>query len=165
MILKRGDGMKGIKFRVWDKEKKQMMYQSLAGLEDLYISLLDGKVYQRGFHTGEMFAAGDENGFELMQFTGLHDRDGREIYEWDIISIHQFLFDGSEFENELTGAIVFCEKEAAFHISRIKNKMYQDCTGYAASEGSEPICSFVGLHEESFKVIGNRFENRELLGE
>jgi hypothetical protein len=44
--------MTKFKFRVWDKESKEMMYQPLADLEDLYIGVIDGILYVDTFEIG-----------------------------------------------------------------------------------------------------------------
>lgn len=74
--------MREIKFRIWHKVRRKMF--PVTGLE----WGPKGLVYILYPHTGafgnsyrvEPFAA------ELIQYTGLHDKDGVEIYEGDIIS-------------------------------------------------------------------------------
>lgn len=56
-----------IKFRAWRKDKKEMSY----------FHLTQGDGYGVG---GEVFPE-----YEIMQFTGLRDKNGKEIYENDLI--------------------------------------------------------------------------------
>ena len=61
--------MRQIKFRAWDEKQKYMAYQGTPDLETI----------QSFFH--------HFGNCELMQFTGLTDKNGREIYEGDICLI------------------------------------------------------------------------------
>lgn len=97
----------------------------------------------------------------LMQFTGLHDKNGNEIYEGDIVSMHQFLFDGNEVEKECKGVIGYMLAE--FSLKQIHSAYLEEYTGYKAGEYETPLCNFYGLHEESFEVIGNIYESPELI--
>lgn len=77
------------------------------------------------------------DGFDIMQYTGLKDRNGKEIYEGDIIRMYY----GGEF---LTGEIVW--GDASFWIK------------YADGE-----TEWLGEYdtEEDMRVIGNIHENPE----
>ena len=75
--------MREIKFRAWDKEIKKMGTPFT----------LEFAIEQEGYRT---------NGLIFMQFTGLHDRNGKEIYENDLLKdkqgcVHQVVFENGGF--------------------------------------------------------------------
>ena len=107
----------------------------------------------------------DEN--TIGQYTGKNDKNGDEIYSTHIIKVHQFLFDGSEYESELIGTVVYDNEYQAFCLTNIKHEGINKYMGYNNNEEAKneiiPICMFYGLHEESFEIIGNIHDNPELL--
>lgn len=95
------------------------------------------------------------------------DKDGNGIFEDDIIGIHQFLFDGSEYENELIGRVVWDDERVCWAVDHIDHKQIQRYMSYDDDvefrKIKVAICNLYGLHEESYRKIGNIFENPELL--
>ncbi|MCX4361790.1 MAG: hypothetical protein OSJ74_00160 [Clostridia bacterium] len=90
------------------------------------------------------------------------DKDDKDIFKGDIISIHQFLFDGSEHENELIGRVVWDEERVCWAVDHIDHKQIQRYMGYDEDVNFEkvkiPLCELYGLHEESYSKIGNIWE-------
>lgn len=102
------------------------------------------------------------------QYTGLRDRNHKRIYEGDIVIMHQFLFDGTEYENEIKGVVVYNTDAIAYCLTKVNNDKIREDTLYNQLEFSQveiPICMFYGLHDESWDIIGNIHENQDLLGE
>lgn len=123
------------KFRAWLKEECRMIdvceitflndeFQMISGVEDFY--------------------AYDE--FKLMQFTGLKDKNGKEIFEGDIV---KYKIGWKTFTEE----VAYDKNFAGFGIM----DTYADA-----------IFTFGKLAEvidlNSFEVVGNIYENPELLG-
>lgn len=64
--------MREIKFRAWDRERNTMLYEPNGDIEPTWI--LHNNLYNP-------FCPD----YELMQYTGLKDKNGIEIYEGDIV--------------------------------------------------------------------------------
>lgn len=97
----------------------------------------------------------------LCQFTGLTDKNGNKIWENDIVKLHQFLFDGNEYEKEILVSIEYMEYIMCFGANLIEAKEIKRYMGYENIDTEKvviPFNDFYGMHEESLEVIGNRFD-------
>jgi len=131
-----------IKFRIWDKDNKKMFYKGVSP-DRIYMGL-DGKLYN-GLN-GQDFS----DNFILMQYTGLHDRNGKEVYEGDIVRIT------GEYVNPITNS--------SYPIHRVQ----MVCWESKKKVRGNLFAGFIGLnfgiaHTIKIEVIGNIFENPELL--
>ena len=124
--------MRKIKFRAWDKKKNKWLhsYDKLGGCS------IFGETIILGMWLSEIRIE-NLNEVEVMQFTGLLDKQGVEIYEGDII-----LWENSDSE-KVKSKVVFYN--GAFRMRNMDFLLHDY------------------MDSNVFEVIGNIYENPELL--
>ncbi len=111
--------MRQIKFRAWDEKLKMMMPEvDLSGPLQSYKWL-------------------GRTDLPIMQFTGLLDKNGKEIYEGDIVKCR--------------------------HIDVPAQVVYEIALGYGLRDTKNHWQGQLKTYAEDYEIIGNIYENPELL--
>lgn len=156
-----------IKFRAWDPKKELMMYDDVTAEHD--VDYWDGVQSSTVALINREISRGD---FVWMQFTGLKDKNGKEIYEGDIVREKSKKDWHSEVDRMYV--VEFGEQDFGDH-------SYHQSIGWNATSinqygkpsgmdsGRLPGNGLLGLcwnHSGiDTEVIGNIYENHELLNE
>ncbi|WP_429726201.1 YopX family protein [Bacillus paralicheniformis] len=132
--------MREIKFQAWDLDAEQMY--NWESVKQLFHEHLE---HPR---------------VKVRQYTGLKDKNGREIYEGDVIHCVHWFFDGNEIEEHFTASVGF--RDGSFTLENINSRYYSD---YTAEENGKGICWIGDINycEEDYEVIGDVYRNPELL--
>lgn len=140
-----------VKYRAWDKLDKKMYY-------NVGISMNGVQIYKDKNIPETVILDRGKSCMELMQFTGLRDKNGKMIFEGDIVD-YKCLY-GS---NDMFGIAEEYYKESdKFFIQRdivkfydgqfLPREYYFDCGD-----------SYYSYRYYDFEIIGNLFETPELL--
>ncbi|WP_125580782.1 YopX family protein [Lacticaseibacillus suibinensis] len=141
--------MRQIKFREWDPEREKM-YGKGHGMS--YSDRLESDnatmfVFDHEESDDNREEEKDMNGVpfrRIMQYTGLHDKNGREIYEGDIVRSKP----RRQHEKSFVGAVHYGRVDPSF---TIHDKDGHDFRLYYSGE------------YRTYEVIGNIFEDKQLL--
>lgn len=131
-----------IKFRVWDKTSESMLYQDDFERVELdtknkMVTLISEEESNKSHYVLDY-----EDGIEaeIMQYTGLKDKSGKNVYEDDII----------QYSHKAVGKIL-----------RKVRMMYGMWGIEGIVQGTQ--IPFANILESEYEVIGNIYENLELL--
>jgi uncharacterized phage protein (TIGR01671 family) len=130
-----------IKFRTWDKQLKQFAEWTNR---DPFFDTSHGQIFfwervqrEDGSYDGDIILQDYGDRFILQQYTGLKDRNGKDIYEGDILKWH-------EGENNLSEVIFL---NGSFMVRGINWGAFWYLSDYYAA----------------YTYFGNIFENSELI--
>lgn len=131
--------MREIKFRAWDGKE---MHENVV--------IVDGKAYKRS-RFGMIYAEGSKAGTP-MKWTGLLDKNGKEIYEEDIIKWTKRKYtDCSREEIE--------SEEVYIGVLKWSETMY----GVYTNKGQGYLLMPYYIESDEFEVMGNIYEHSHLL--
>ena len=129
--------MREIKFRAWVKDRK-------AIFEVVLINYVTKKVTYLLERVGHLLNIRHDkfNDVELMQYTGLEDKNNKEIYEGDIVKLRA---------NHGIGVVKYYDEWGAFVVEYIKPRQL----------------AVLGMnyYKEDIEILGNIYENSGLLGD
>lgn len=124
--------MKELKIKAWLKKEKKMV--SIIGIDFNYEYIRyteDDNLFNSDYKVAEF------KDIELLQFTGLKDNGGQELYEADVIKFN----DGVD---DIYGLISYDDEDGTYRVS------YENITEHLSER------------EGDFEIIGNIFENPDL---
>lgn len=119
------------KFRAWSTDKKIMAEVRTLRFTDELVET-------------DKFVERSIEGVKLMQSTGLLDKNGKEIFEGDILV--------AETDDEAVNVRIFWDEKHALFM--FESKKYNEI---------EPLAELVEATAYPFEIIGNVYENPELL--
>ena len=132
-----------IKFRIYHKKEKVMVYLDEMWMDHEYSSLAFGSTSEEySGHDALPGAISDgTKEYRIMQYTGLKDKNGKEIYEGDIL----------QYKTTYYGV-------HKVHTTLVEWKDDLEHDGFG-----EPLAMGYIFHGIELEVIGNQFQNPELL--
>ncbi len=138
--------MREIKFRAWDKLEKRIDEVVRLDFKSKYPVMVKGISF-------------NEDMCVLMQFTGLLDKNGKEIYEGDIVRVWAWLNEDEPETNEYKDYKVYYDDEyTAFMVDWEYDDVEEHSLGVAISFWDNDRDLAV-----DWQIIGNIYENPELL--
>jgi uncharacterized phage protein (TIGR01671 family) len=130
--------MRDFKFRVWDKTHEEWIQ-----LEGDYFITYSGEKF--GVIQGDDYWASELKDVEIMQYTGVKDKNGKEIYEGDIILY--------PLNKSAVGIVIYGEYigHTGFYVNWTSG-MHRDL-----------LRKDLGFWALKTEIAGNIYENSELL--
>lgn len=120
--------MREINYKCWDKERNEMCLVLEIGLREKWVKVSNGDSTFRYIAFSKC---------ELLEYTGLKDKNGKEIYEGDIVK-----------------GLAWYQGKKLYSIDELSRVTYE-----------APSFKFghTSWEKENIEVVGNIYENPELL--
>ena len=146
--------MRDIKFRAYIKDTNKRVPSEINKIVEVKSLHLGSRKAIIGYsksssNYGNYSISFDD--IELMQYTGLHDKNGKEIYEGDIVLLDCYYYEEPAFDGEFK--VIYDDINGMWLLVDLENKD----RGFAFGE----IRSY---YKAEIEVIGNIYDNPELLG-
>jgi hypothetical protein len=138
--------MRKIKFRVWDGSKKEWLHDSDHAVNLFGETIIMGELLSR--RNGGSVSLEELNDLTVMQFIGLQDKNGKDVFDGDIIINKHGAGERYPF------IVIWKDKWAKFVLNLLP---YQ-------AEGKKERAIYQSIQcVPRWEVIGNIFDDNELL--
>jgi len=165
--------MKEVKFGAYDKKLRWDGRSDVAIIDWDSKCVLTREIWNEDKETGEADCQAFFDEIDIVQYTGLKDKNGKEIYEGDILKntypagystyeVQIGIFDNHEgYEDNERGCGVYLKQIFEhYYVEKWKEQAYDKWYG----DGEEKISNIFGYPNiNELEVIGNIYENPELL--
>lgn len=140
------------RYRAWIKTEKRMVFSDdILAIDYENKEIVTQQVYfENGLPDDRDIYCYDFDDIELMQSTGLKDKNGKEIFEGDIVRTTRFLGRADEI-----GGFYEYDKEFIGIVKQLEGSWVIDT-------GSDAVCLWTEIEEN--EIIGNIYENKEFGG-
>ena len=144
--------MREHKYRGWHTTQKRM-FSCEEMVSDQLTLLPDGRFINVNSASTSLSVIYPKDKFIPLQYTGLKDKNGKEIYEGDIVEYKDILSDEFAIDknSNLIGVINWYEEKAGLVIQQAKENY----------RGGHYICNWDMAMD--IEIIGNIYENPEFL--
>ncbi|HEW3190742.1 TPA: hypothetical protein V0S98_002064 [Streptococcus pneumoniae] len=140
------------RYRAWIKTEKRMFFSDdILAIDYENKEIVTQQVYfENGLPDDRDIYCYDFDEIELMQSTGLKDKNDKEIFEGDIVRTTRFLGRADEI-----GGFYEYDKEFIGIVKQLEGSWVIDT-------GSDAVCLWTEIEEN--EIIGNIYENKEFGG-
>lgn len=139
--------MREIEYRAWLKDEQKMVNVASIDFRIEEIAYVEQRTIDNIQHAWYEYR--DFNEIELLEYTGFKDKNGKKIFDGDIVKTNGYIY-----------KVIYWKEEAKYHLT---------------SDYYDSDCSFGDVYDvfiksnngeyKDLEIIGNIYENMEVLNE